>query len=79
MVAKKKTAKRTTKKSTSLKMPPMQSFKVAKTDIPFTTMRLTKQTAYWIFILAVIVAMQLWIIKLQLEISHLTDLLLMSV
>jgi hypothetical protein len=66
-------AKRTTKKASAAEM---RSFRIYKDSIPFTRAQVTRQTVYWVILMGVIVAMQLWIIKLQLEIAQLTDLLL---
>jgi hypothetical protein len=51
----------------------MQSFRVAKDTIPFTSTKFTTQTFYWIILLAIIVILQLWIIKLQTDIGDLTN------
>ncbi len=68
------TKKRTTrKKSTRTRQAEMQSFRVAKDTIPFITLRLTRQTFYWILILAFIVVMQSWIIKLHTDVGNLTN------
>jgi hypothetical protein len=68
------TKKRTTrKKSTRTSASDMQSFRVAKDTIPFTSTRFTRQTFYWIIILAFIVVLQLWIIKLQTDVGDLTN------
>lgn len=71
--AKRPVAKRSTKKASAAEM---RSFRLYKDTIPFTRAQVTRQTVYWVILLAVIVAMQLWIIKLQLEIAQLTELLL---
>ena len=75
MATKKRTTKR--KATTRSKSPQMRSFHVAKDTAPFNSMKLTRQTAYWIILLGVIVISQLWIIKLQIEISNLSDTLLL--
>ena len=73
-MATKKPVKRTTSKAkSSKKQQPMRSFRVAKSPLPFNTFRFTKQTVYWIIILAIIVILQLWIIKLELDIADLTS------
>jgi len=74
----KKTVKKTVKKvAARVKKPaPMQSFRVYKDPTPFTTFRITRQTVYWSILLAFIIATQLWILKIQMDISALTDALL---
>ncbi|MDB5160318.1 MAG: hypothetical protein JWO99_581 [Candidatus Saccharibacteria bacterium] len=81
MVAKKTTAKKPAKKTThkrvaSKKSSRMKSFKLYKDDKPFTTFRITKQTVYWSILLIFIIITQLWILKVQLDISNLTNALL---
>lgn len=84
MVAKKSTKKRSTrsttpstKKSTRSKKPaPMRSFKLSPDTPGFTTFRVTRQTVYWTILLIFIIIMQLWILKIQLDIATLTDQLL---
>jgi len=74
---KKVAPKRTTAKKTSAKKAaPMQSFRVYKNPKPFTTFRITRQTAYWIVLLAFVAITQLWLLKIQLDISNLTDLII---
>ena len=84
--AKKKPVKRASAKTTARKAPvkrttkaraaEMRSFRIYKESVPFTRAQVTRQTIYWIILMGVVVAMQLWIIKLQLEIAQLTELLL---
>jgi len=84
----KKTVKKTVKKAVAktpvkkivkkvaakVKKPaPMKSFKVYRSTEPFTTMRVSRQTVYWLILLLFIVITQLWILKLQLDIASLTD------
>jgi hypothetical protein len=81
MVTKKTTAKKPVKKTTRKRAPSkkpsqMKSFKLYKDDKPFTTFRITKQTVYWSILLIFIVITQLWILKVQLDISNLTNALL---
>ena len=71
-----KSASKRTKKSSKAsakKTAQIQSFRVAKDDQPFVTFKITRQTVYWIILLGVIAISQLWIIKLQLDISTLTE------
>lgn len=69
-------AKKTSRKSAAAKSAPMQSFRVYRQSTPFTTFRLTRQTAYWIVLLAFIVITQLWILKIQMDIATLTNAIL---
>ena len=84
MVAKKKTTakksiKKTTRKSTpSKKSAEMKSFKLYKDPGPFATFRITRQTIYWSIFLIVIIITQLLILKVQIDISNLTNALLNS-
>lgn len=72
---KKPTNHASTKKSTkNSKM--MRSFHIEPEPIPFYSLRITRQTFYWIVLVLIIAASQLWILKLQLEIARLTDLLM---
>lgn len=65
----------TSKKSTRsrAKSSEMPSFKIVKDTIPFSSTKFTKQTFYWIIVLAFIVVLQLWIIKLQTDVGNLTN------
>lgn len=80
MATKKPQAKRTTKtpakKRASKKNEEMKSFRVAKDQPPFKSFKVTKQTVYWSILLLVIIATQLWILKLQMDVVTLTDALL---
>lgn len=69
------TKKRSTKRKVSSKKSgeEMKSFQVAKQPKPFMVFKFTRQTAYWLVILAVIVLMQIWILKLQFDISGLIE------
>lgn len=51
----------------------VRSFKVAKSPEKFTSFKLTRQTLYWVILIAFIIFAQLWIIKLQVEIGTLLD------
>ena len=69
---------KTTTRASKAKAPTVKSFRISPSPQPFFTFRITKQTVYWILLLLVIVALQLWIIKLQLDIAVLSDSLLLS-
>jgi len=80
-VARKAVAKSTKvvrKSAASKKAAPMKSFRVYKDSTPFTTFKLTRQTFYWVVLLAFIVVTQLWILKIQMDISTLAAELLIS-
>lgn len=51
----------------------MRSFRVAKDNLPFTTFQITRQTIYWVILVAFIIFAQLWIINLQVEVASLLD------
>lgn len=51
----------------------MRSFRVYREPVPFTTFKITRQTVYWIVLVAFIIFVQLWIIKLQVEVANLID------
>lgn len=76
-VTKKPTAKKApVKKATSKKQAAaseMRSFHVAKDVKPFTTFQITRQTFYWVVLVAFIIFAQLWIISLQVEVASLLD------
>jgi hypothetical protein len=81
MVAKKTVAKKPVKKvahkhTASSKSATMKSFKIYKDVKPFTTVRVTRQTLYWIILLTFIAVTQLWILKIQMDIANVTSLLL---
>lgn len=57
---KKVSAKQTTK---------MRSFRIAKEGDSFTTFKITRQTVYWTILICFIIFVQLWILKLQIEVS----------
>ncbi len=60
-----------TKKSTTSKV---RSFRVDRGPQPaFTSFSITRQTVYWIILVAFIIFVQLWILKLQVEVVTLLD------
>ena len=83
---KKPTAKKTTAKAAVSKVAPrkkatkksaaMKSFRVYKNDESFATFRVTRQTFYWAVLLLFIIVSQLWILKIQMDIAALTDIIL---
>jgi len=81
MVAKKTVAKKPVKRvarkhAASSKSADMKSFKIYKDVKPFTTVRVTRQTLYWIILLTFVAITQLWILKIQMDIANVTTLLL---
>lgn len=68
-------AKRTSVKRTSSPKAPQgyRSFQLARNDSAFNTFSVTKQTVYWVVLVAFIVLAQLWILKLQIEVATLLD------
>ncbi len=71
---KKTTAKKSAPRAkAAAKDPNFHSFKVAENQPPFTTFKITRQTVYWIILVAFIVFAQLWILKLQVEVATLLD------
>ena len=51
----------------------LRSFRIVKEDVPFTSFRITRQTIYWVILVAFIIFAQLWIIKLQVDVAALLD------
>ena len=93
MVAKKTTAKKSATKKTVAKKPlkrvvhkstaakrtqKMQSFRVYKEAPPFVTFRITRQTIYWVILIAFVIVTQLWLLKIQMDIADLTNSLLVE-
>lgn len=71
--AKKAPIKKTLVKKSSVKQAETRSFRVAKAEGSFTDFRITRQTVYWIILIAFIIFAQLWILKLQIEVATLLD------
>ena len=77
-VTKKAPAKATAKKTSSkgkatVKQAELRSFRIAKDTQPFTSFQITRQTIYWIILVSFIIFVQLWILKLQIEVAMLLD------
>lgn len=51
-----------------------KSFKVSAPAESFTTFKITRQTVYWVILIAFIIFVQLWILKLQIELASLLEL-----
>lgn len=71
--AKKIPSKTTRKVATAKKPVAMRSFRIAPEVKPFVTVGMTRQTVYWTILLLFIIAMQLWIVKIQMDIIMLTN------
>jgi len=70
----KATAKKTPSKSkATAKQAELRSFRIAKDTQPFTSFQITRQTIYWIILVSFIIFVQLWILKLQIEVAMLLD------
>lgn len=85
----KKPATRTTAKAASVKKTParkvtakkasakssaeMRSFRLSREDRAFMDAQVTRQTLYWIILVAFIVFVQLWILKLHIEVATILD------
>ena len=70
---KKTPVKKTAAKKSTAKKTESRSFRVAPSESAFTDFRITRQTVYWIILIAFIVFAQLWILKLQIEVATLLD------
>ncbi len=71
--AKKAATRKVAAKKTTAKSAELRSFRVARDQPAFTTFRITKQTVYWIILVAFIIFAQLWILKLQVEVTSLLE------
>lgn len=71
--AKKAPVKKASSKKTATKQAQLRSFKVSQSEGSFTDFRITRQTVYWIVLIAFIIFAQLWILKLQIEVASLLD------
>jgi hypothetical protein len=76
-IAVKKAPKKTTKKvahksAATKRAAQMKSFHLYKDDRPFTSTQVTRQTVYWTILLIVIMVLQLWILKVLLDIADMT-------
>lgn len=75
----KSSAKKTTTKKTSKKAPAVsqytikESFRPTKNNPPFFTFKITIQTIYWTILVAVIIFLQLMIIKEQIKAAEATQ------
>lgn len=72
-VATKTTAKKAPAKATKQDSTGYRSFKVSTPTQSFTTFKITRQTVYWVILIAFIIFVQLWILKLQIEVTSLLE------
>lgn len=59
--------------SARTKTPEYKSFQIAKDTQKFNDFRITKQTVYWVILICFIIFVQLWILKLQIEVTTLIE------
>ncbi len=62
--------KKAASKSTAAQM---KSFKLSSDNPTFRTFKITRQTVYWVILVSFIIFVQLWILKLQIEVTNLLD------
>jgi hypothetical protein len=67
--AKKKPAKKVAKKAVA----PQRSFVRSKETMPFMTFKATHQTAYWLIICLLVLAIGVWVISLTVHVQSLYD------
>lgn len=67
------TAKKATKRKIApkkvKKVAPLRSFKICKESMPFVSFNITDQTFYWSILLIFILILDLWVLKIQINIS----------
>lgn len=66
-------SKKNTVRKNSKKNVTMKSFRVYPNAQPFVSFKPTKQTFYWVVLLIFIILLQLWMLKMQLEIVELAN------
>jgi len=71
--AKKAPVKKHSVKKSSTKKVQMRSFHIAPEEKSFNTFQITRQTVYWVILVAFILFAQLWILKLQIDVATLLD------
>ena len=71
--ASKSVTKKTSPKKAASKKQAVRSFRVYRDSEAFTSFRITRQTVYWIILVSFIIFVQLWILKLQIEVAMLLD------
>lgn len=70
---KKTVAKKQPAKKTATKKQDMRSFRVAEDPHSFTTLKVTRQTVYWVILVSFIIFAQLWILRLQIDVASLVE------
>lgn len=58
------------KKARSRKVAKVESFKLSKEKIPFTSFKVTEQTLYWGILFVYIFALSLWVLSIQINIMN---------
>jgi len=78
-VVKKATPKKVVKRAAAVKVvrkaksPAVKSFAVASEKQPFVAFNITDQTIYWSVLLAYILLLSLWILKIQMDTQSIID------
>jgi hypothetical protein len=70
------TAKATTARKTTTKRPkiaPVQSFRRYDDSTPFMTFKFTQQSAYWLILSVIVLALGAWVMYLNVQIQNLYD------
>lgn len=70
---KKTSPKKTTRKSSAPTSVHMETLKMSKETTPFLTIAITRQTLYWLIISAMVLALGLWVINIQIKVNELYD------
>lgn len=70
---KKATPRKAATKRSTKKVENYETFKLSTDVPPIMTFKVTKQTVYWVIIMAFVIFFQLWIIKLQVEVAQILD------
>ena len=60
---KKAPAKKTTHRKATKTGQKVHSFRVTKDYTPFFTFRITRQTVYWLILVAFVIVMQIWVLS----------------
>lgn len=71
--AKKAAPRKTAVRRNTKRAQEYKSFKLATDVPPIMSFKITKQTVYWVIIMAFIIFFQLWIIKLQVEVAQIIE------
>lgn len=65
--------KKTSQTARGKKAAPARSFALSRSDTPFMTLKLTKQSLYWLILGVIVIAFGAWIMKLQSDIQTIYD------